>query len=179
MKLINDYRVRISKWMYLMILPLVVYFFCFREIIYELVAGGIMFMYFTMMVMFANRYLKVAIQNQLAKRLGYLPEVYYKTLKPMVVPTKPLSSIDVQKIEGYPVLLTLSFNFLIALLLYTVLGFDYLGQIFFGGFILSFNINYRNVCLIVKSVQHPNGRFEYNTVSTKIYESIMNKEVIS
>jgi len=56
MKLVSDYRVRYTKWVYLMIIPLIVYFLMFNEYIYNLVAGGIMFMYWTLLVMFINRY---------------------------------------------------------------------------------------------------------------------------
>lgn len=179
MKLISDYRVRMTRWLYLMIIPLVVYFFTFKQFIYDLTAGGIIFIYWTFLVMFINRYIKIWLQSHLADFLKIDHDVYYKTLKPKVVPKKLLSSIDVQKLEGYPILLVMSLNFLIVTGLYAISGDAYLTKVMFGGFILSFNIHYSHVCMIVKTLEYPDELFEFNRVSTKIYESTINGHVIS
>ena len=179
MKLVSDYRVRYTKWVYLMIIPLIVYFFMFNEYIYNLVAGGIMFMYWTLLVMFINRYFKVWLQEKLALVLGYQPESFYMTLKPKVVPRKQLTAVDVQKLEGYPIIMVLAINFLLATGLYAMLGQVYITQILFGGFVLSFNIHYTSISRIVKTLEYPNAYYEYTMISTKIYDTSVKSHAIS
>jgi len=179
MKLVSDYRVRISKWLYLTIIPLVVYFVLFRAYIYDLVAGGIIFVYWTLLVMFISRYIKVWFQNQLEKKMHLDPVVYYKTLKPKSFPTKMVSSIDIQKIEGYPVIVLMAVQIIAIMLSYSALGDVYLTKVLVGGFILSFDINYSNFCYIKKTLDYPNAMYEYNKVSVKIYDTPINGEYIS
>jgi len=179
MKLVSDYRVRYTKWVYLMIIPLIVYFFTFKGYIYDLVAGGIMFMYWTLLVMFINRYFKVWLQEKLALVLGYQPQAYYKTLKPKVVPQKQLTAVDVQKLEGYPILMVMAINFLVTMGLFALVGPANITQIFFGGFILSFNIHYSSISKIVKTLEYPNAFYEYTTISTKIYDTSVKSHAIS
>jgi len=179
MKLVNDYRVRMSHWLYLMIIPLVVYFIVFKQHIYDLTVGGIIFMYWTLFVMFVNRYIKVWMQSKLAGWLKYDAKTQYKTMKPQVIPGKKLTAIDVQKLEGYAVLMIMSANFLAVTASYALLHDAYLTKVLFGGFILSFNIHYSNICRIVKSVEYPKAYFEYNDVSMKIYDTSITKEAVS
>lgn len=179
MKLVNDFRVRASKWLYLMIIPLVVYFIIYKQHIYDLTVGGIIFMYWTLFVMFINRYIKVWLQHKLAIGLEFEPEVMYKTLKPQVIPRKRLTAIDVQKLEGYAVLMVMSINFLAVTASYALTKDAYLTKVLLGGFILSFNIHYSNICRIVKSVEYPNAYYEYNDISMKIYDTPITKEAIS
>jgi hypothetical protein len=121
----------------------------------------------------------VWLQSHLANFLKFDHDVYYKTLKPKVVPRKLLTSIDVQKLEGYPILLVMSINFLIAMGLYALSGDSYLTKMMFGGFILSFNIHYSNICMVFKTLEYPDELYEYNRISTKIYESTLNGHAIS
>lgn len=179
MKLISDYRVRMTHWMYLMLLPLVIYFFTFKQFIYDLLVGGIIFIYWTFLIMFLNRYIKVWLQSQLAKLLKFDHDVYYKTLKPKIVPHKLLSAVDVQKLEGYPILLVMSLNFILVMALYALSGDSYLTKMMFGAFILSFDIHYGGISIIVKTLEYPNEKYAYNRISTKIYEGHMDGHAIS
>lgn len=179
MKLVSDYRVRMTRWLYFMIIPLVVYFLVFKQYMYDLLVGGIMFTYFAFMIMFANRYIKVWLQSRMAGFMGIKHKVYYKTLKPQVVPEDQLSSIDVQKLEGYPVLMVMSMNFLMAVACYAVSKDAYITKLLFGSLILSFNIHYSNICRIAKTVEYPNAMFEYNEISMKIYDTNVKNQVVS
>lgn len=179
MKLVSDYRVRITKWLYFTIIPLVVYFILFKTYIYDLVAGGIIFVYWTLLLMFISRYIKVWFQNQLEKRMHFEPIAYYKTLKPKSFPSKMVSAIDIQKIEGYPVIMLMAIQIIAIMLSYSALGDVYLTKVLVGGFILSFNINYSNFCYIKKTIEYPNAMFEYNKVSVKIYDTHINGEYVS
>ncbi|MBI9015343.1 MAG: hypothetical protein JEZ08_24125 [Clostridiales bacterium] len=179
MKLVSDYRVRVTKWLYLTLLPLVVYFILFKTYIYDLVAGGIIFVYWTLLLMFISRYIKVWLKNQLEKRMHFEPIAYYKTLKPKSFPSKMVSAIDIQKIEGYPVIVLMAIQIIAIMLSYSALGDVYLTKILVGGFILSFNINYSNFCYIKKTLDYPNAMYEYNKVSIKIYDTPINGEYVS
>jgi hypothetical protein len=179
MKLVSDYRVRMTPWLYLMIIPMVVYFFVFKQYIYDLTVGGIIFMYWTVLVMFFNRYLKTWLKHHLAEALHFDSEVFYKTFSPKVVPSKVLSAVDVQKLEGYSVLMVMTLNFLAVMVCYSLLKDAYVTRILFGGFILSFNIHYSNICRIYQTVMYPNAEFEYNEISMKIYETSVKHQVLS
>lgn len=179
MKLVSDYRVRISKWLYLMVVPLVVYFFMFKEYIYDLTAGGIIFMYWTLLYMFTSRYVKVWLQKLIETQMSLKPKAYFKTFKPKSIPTEKVSAVDIQKIEGYPVLLIMTIQVILIMLSYSSFGDVYLTRVLTGGFILSFNINYSNFSYIKETLRFPNAVYEYNKVSVKIYDTPLNGEYAS
>jgi len=179
MKLVNDYRVRMSKWLYLTIVPLVVYFFMFKEYIYDLTAGGIIFMYWTLLYMFTSRYIKVWFQKIIETKMSLKPIVYFKTFKPKSIPTEQVSAVDIQKIEGYPVLLIIAIQVILIMLSYSSFGDVYLTRVLMGGFVLSFNINYSNFSYIKETLSYPDAVYEYNKVSVKIFDTPLNGEYAS
>lgn len=170
MKLLNDYRLRFENRMVLYLLPLVFYFYIFKETVYDLVAGGIMFVYLTMITAFINRYFRTIIHYWLCEFKGYGGRLKLKAWHPRSYPEKTISSKETRKLEFLTILVTYMISFLIWISVGILSPHTYLYDVVTGHLILSTMIFYKEYRYINLSFIYPNHSFEYNDRTVKIYE---------
>jgi hypothetical protein len=156
--------------MILYIVPLVLYYYLFKTHVYHLTAGGIMFIYLTMMLAFMNRYLREVIAYHVTLKIGLKSHLKLKSLHPRNIPKGSLSSREVRRIEGLSMVLVFCYTVAFFFMSYRVLGDVYQTKALLGSAVLSTMIFWKNIQYMIKTIEYKKHQFEYNSRTLKIYQ---------
>lgn len=166
----NDYRLRFEAQMVFYLVPLVVYFFIFKEMVYSLVAGGIMFVYLTMITAFLNRYFRTFIHYMLCDIKKYGGRIKLKSWHPRSYPIKALEATESRKLEGLTILITFGLSFVAYLISQVLVPETYFNHMMLGHIIFTTMIFYKEYRYILLTYKYSNHIFDYNERTVKIYK---------
>lgn len=172
MKLANDFRLRYHRGMVIFLLPIIIYYMLFKSHIYHLVAGGFIFIYFTILLAFINRYIRVLIHSWTYRRKGYKTALRLKSLYPRSIPLSPVDDKTLRQVEWMTIISTLALPLVLWGIAKWIVPDSYICRALLGDLILTTMIFWKNGQYIIKSFSYRGHVFEYNMRTLRIYKEI-------
>lgn len=174
MKLKEEYIIRKSYKAWTWFLVYLLFFTIFWNRIESLSAGGILFVYECMIVVFVVRYLRQLLYVKTARMMDKDIEGETLTLNPTFWSVSSYSLKEVLTLELRPMLiLSLAQLFLIAIS-HFVYSASYVTPVLFGALVLSLAVYNQSYIILFRCLRHPNATYKYGFEAFKVY----NKETV-
>lgn len=170
MKLVSIFQEKYDLKLLFFLLPFGIYFYIFRDFLYDLFAGSFIFTYFVLLLVLGNRYFLELLKLPKIKDKEWHYICVLKTLKPNITPTNQLRFRDVLWMESMPFIVLQCIYFMLFII--SKYGFEttYFTNSFVGVLLLNHLLLYKNIFYIGHVIRyHKEGLFFYTKNTIQVY----------
>lgn len=170
MRLVSIFQEKYDLKLLMFLVPFGIYFYLFREFLYNLFAGSFIFTYFVLLLVLMNRYLLEFLKLPKINRMkwGYIS--VFKTFRPNIAPIDEMRFGDVMWLECVPFIALQCIYFTLFIISRYGLDITYMTNSFIAVMILNAILLYKNIIYITHVLRYrKEGLFCYTKDTIRVY----------
>lgn len=169
MKLAEEYIIRKSYKIWSWILVYALYFILFWGHIESLFAGGILFLYECMLLVFIMRYIRQYLYIKTAKMINKDIEGKSWTLNPTFWSSSTYRFDEVLTLELRPMVILTGLQLILILLSHFIFHAVYVTPVLLGALVLSVALYNQSFIILFRAFKHMNASYKYGYEAFKVY----------
>ncbi|MBN2796361.1 MAG: hypothetical protein JXR88_13200 [Clostridia bacterium] len=169
MRLFEEYVIKKSYKIWSWIIIYGLYFVIFWNHIESLFAGGILFLYECMLIVFVLRYLRQYLYIHTAKMMDKDVEGKSWTLNPTFWSSSRYKLEEVITLEVKPFLILTGLQVILILIAHVVYGAAYITPVLSGGLLLSLGLYNQSFIILYRTISHMRATYKYGYEAFKVY----------
>lgn len=176
MKLIEEFTISKSYKIWTWSCVVALFLFIYWNRIKMLSAGGMLFVYECMAIVFVLRYMRQILYVQTAKMLDKHVEGVAMSLNPFFWSTSKYSFHDVIVLELRPLIILTGLQIIIISISYFIFTSLFVTHVLIGALVLSLGLYNKSLIILYRCFQHPHATYKYASTAFKIQSNHMERE---